>query len=59
VHEALVRLAPEIEGDGATMAALARPLVREAPDLESVKVGLALLGVSGDLDDEALVIEVG
>jgi hypothetical protein len=59
VNEALARLAPEIERDRATMAALGRRLVREAPDVEPVKVGLALLGVSGKPDDEALVIEVG
>lgn len=59
VDEALARLAPEIERDRATMAALARRLVREAPDVEPVKVGLALLGVSGEPDDEALIIEVG
>jgi hypothetical protein len=33
--------------------------VREAPDVKPVKVGLVLLGVSGEPDDEALVIEVG
>lgn len=59
VDEALARLAPEIERNRATMAALARRLVREAPDVEPVKVGIALLGVSGEPDDEALVIEVG
>jgi hypothetical protein len=59
VDETLVRLAPEIERDRATIAALARRLVREAPDVEPVKVGLALLGVSGEPDDEDLVIEVG
>src|SRR5215470_12483529 len=37
VDEALARLAPEIERDPATMAALARRLVREAPDVEPVK----------------------
>jgi len=41
------------------MATLARELVRGAPDIEPAKIGIALLGISGDPSDEGLLIEIG
>lgn len=59
VDEVLERIAPELANSRDAVAALSRRLVAEAPDVEAAKMGIALLGVSGGTDDEALISQIG
>lgn len=59
VDETLERISSELPQRRGALAALARRLVAEAPDVDVVKMGLALLGISGVADDEALILEIG
>jgi hypothetical protein len=53
------RLNQEFTGHRHSLAALARRLVLEAPDLEPLKTGIALLGISGTQSDAETVARVG
>lgn len=59
VDETLDRVSADLGDRREALAALARRLVCEAPDVEPVKMGVALLGVSGTAGDEAVVLEIG
>lgn len=59
VDETLRRIAPELAQRQEALAALARRLINEAPDVDPVKIGVALLGISGVASDEALLLEIG
>jgi hypothetical protein len=59
VDRVLADLSAEIGEQRPQLAVLARRLVKEAPDIEPVKAGLALLGLSGTDADAALVSTVG
>jgi len=59
IDETLSLLVDEFADRRAALAALARRLVLEAPDVEPVKAGVALLGVSGTPDDAVLVSTIG
>lgn len=58
VDETLERLSADISRRRELMAALARRLICEAPDIEPVKIGVALLGVTGVEADASLVAEI-
>jgi hypothetical protein len=49
----------ELGEHACAIAAVARRLVRQAPDVEPVKVGVALLGISGTTEDSVLISTVG
>lgn len=55
----LETLRDELSEHVCAIAAMARRLIREAPDVEPVKVGVALLGMSGTTEDSALISTVG
>lgn len=58
VDEALEQL-PRAGLAPAGVAAVARRLAREAPDVEPVKLGMALLGATGESSDVDLLLELG
>lgn len=59
VDAILVRLGNVLGERRPELAVLARRLIMEAPDVEPVKAGVALLGISGKADDAALVSVIG
>jgi hypothetical protein len=59
VDETLNRLASEAAQRREALAALSRRLINEAPDVETVKMGVAILGISGAPDDASLILEIG
>jgi len=59
VDELLSRLPHEIGDRQPVVATLARRLIEEAPDVEPVKAGVALLGLCGTADDVELISIVG
>jgi hypothetical protein len=59
VDATLSRVMDDIGDRRAALAALSRRLILESPDVEPVKAGVALLGVSGIPDDAVLISAVG
>jgi len=59
VDVVLDRLCAESSDHVCAIAAVARRLIQEAPDVEPVKVGVALLGMFGTTEDSALISTVG
>lgn len=59
VDVVLDALHAELSEQACAIAAVARRLIREAPDVEPVKVGVALLGISGTIEDSDLISTVG
>lgn len=59
IDDVLPRITREVGDRRDALAVLARRVVCEAPDMEPVKAGLALLGASGTPDDAALFIAMG
>jgi hypothetical protein len=57
--EVLPRALGDIRDQRDGLAALARRIVRESPEIEPVKAGIALLGVSGTAGDAELLITMG
>lgn len=59
VDAMLPRVMDEIGDRRAALAALSRRLITESRDVEPVKAGVALLGVSGTADDTGLISTAG
>lgn len=59
VDETLTRLTPELAQRRDALSTLARRLIVEAPDVETVKMGVAILGISGEAADASLILEIG
>jgi hypothetical protein len=59
VDAMLSRVRDEIGDRRTALAALSRRLILESPDVEPVKAGVALLGVSGVANDAALISTIG
>jgi hypothetical protein len=59
VDAVLSRVRDEIVDRRKALATLSRRLILESPDVEPVKAGVALLGVSGGANDAALISTMG
>lgn len=59
IDEVLSLLRDLLDEQGPALAVLARRLIKEAPDVEPVKAGVALLGISGTADDASLISFIG
>ena len=59
IDEVLPRVAEQLGDRRPQLAKLSRRLVRESPDVEPVKSGIALLGISGTPEDADLLFRMG
>ena len=59
IDDALLRILKEVGTEQRPLAAFARLLVLKSPELEPIKVAIALLGVSGTSDDAVLISTAG